>query len=186
VALQKNKMMLFFKKYKFKILLTMFFAVAFIITNASVNRAIANSGLEVPRFVSFGSNKTNMRVGPGIKYPIKWVYHRRHLPVLVIAEFSHWRKVMDYTGEEGWVHKNLLNGKRTFIMHKENAILRKSAKNDSMPVARLSKGIVGFLGKCLSNWCEATINNFEGWLKTDDIWGYCIPQKINNSYNNKC
>ena len=48
------------------------------------------TGLEVPRFVSLSSNKTNVRAGPGRRYPIKWIYKRQNLPVKVIAEFDTW------------------------------------------------------------------------------------------------
>ena len=51
------------------------------------------TGLEVPRFVSLSSNKTNVRAGPGSRYPIKWIFQRQNLPVKIIAEFDTWRKI---------------------------------------------------------------------------------------------
>ncbi len=36
------------------------------------------TGLIIPRFVSLGASRANMRVGPGIQYLIKWVYVARN------------------------------------------------------------------------------------------------------------
>jgi len=37
------------------------------------------SGLPVPRYVSLRSNQINLRSGPGMNFPIEWVYQRKHL-----------------------------------------------------------------------------------------------------------
>ena len=34
------------------------------------------SGLPVPRYVSLRSNQINLRSGPGMNFPIEWVYQR--------------------------------------------------------------------------------------------------------------
>jgi len=46
------------------------------------------TGLPLPRFVSLRAAEVNLRTGPGVRYPIDWVYHRRGLPVEVIDEFG--------------------------------------------------------------------------------------------------
>ena len=68
--------------------------------------------LPIPRFVSIGADRANLRTGPGVRYPIVWVLQRRGLPVMVSAEFDHWRKIRDADGAEGWVHRSLLSGPR--------------------------------------------------------------------------
>ena len=40
------------------------------------------------RFVSLKAERANLRVGPGRRYPIDWVYTRPGLPLLVIAQFD--------------------------------------------------------------------------------------------------
>ena len=35
------------------------------------------SGLKLPRFVSLHSNLINARSGPGVRYPIEWVYMQK-------------------------------------------------------------------------------------------------------------
>ncbi len=42
-----------------------------------------------------------MRAGPDQKYPIRWTYSRRGLPVEIVLEFENWRKIRDHEGQEG-------------------------------------------------------------------------------------
>ncbi len=56
------------------------------------------TGLPLPRFVSLRAQEVNLRTGPGVQYPVDWVYHRRHLPLEIIAEYGTWRKVRDWQG----------------------------------------------------------------------------------------
>ncbi len=44
------------------------------------------TGLPLPRFVSLRAAEVNMRIGPGVRYPIDWVYQRRNLPVEIVDE----------------------------------------------------------------------------------------------------
>ncbi len=74
------------------------------------------TGLRVPRFVSMNSAKVNVRAGPGTRYPIKWVFQRKSLPVQIVAESDTWRKIRDFEGIEGWVHQRMLSGRRHAIV----------------------------------------------------------------------
>ena len=74
------------------------------------------TGLRVPRFVSMNSSKVNVRAGPGTRYPIKWVFQRKTLPVQIIAESDTWRKIRDFEGIEGWVHQRMLSGRRRAVV----------------------------------------------------------------------
>ena len=74
------------------------------------------TGVRVPRFVSMNSAKVNVRAGPVTRYPIKWVFQRKSLPVQIVAESDTWRKIRDFEGIEGWVHQRMLSGRRRAIV----------------------------------------------------------------------
>ncbi|EHH68278.1 aspartyl-tRNA synthetase [Gluconobacter morbifer G707] len=76
----------------------------------------SNTGLPLPRFAALRADKVYMRRGPGDRYPIDWVYHRRGLPVQIDREFDVWRLVEDSDGQKGWVHQATLYGSRTFVI----------------------------------------------------------------------
>ena len=71
--------------------------------------------------------RVNVRTGPGTRYPISWVYKREGMPVEVIEEYDIWRKIRDAEGTTGWVHKSMLDGKRSvLIKSKEPRVVRSS------------------------------------------------------------
>ena len=57
-----------------------------------------------------------MRAGPGQRFPILWVYHRRGMPVRVEREFDVWRLVEDPSGQKGWMQQATLAGGRDFLI----------------------------------------------------------------------
>ena len=80
---------------------------------------------QVQRFVSLRADEVNVRAGPGVRYPVKWVFVRKLMPVEVIAEFDTWRKIRDWEGAEGWVHRAMLSGRRSIVVTGKVATLRR-------------------------------------------------------------
>lgn len=138
---------------------------------AADSATTTNSGLPVPRFVALKSAEVNVRTGPGERYPISWVYKRDSMPVEVIEEFDHWRKIRDFQNSEGWVHKNLLDGRRTALVVGETRVLRRGPANDAAPLIRAQAGVIGKLLECSEEWCRLQIQSRKGWLKKTEIWG---------------
>ena len=129
------------------------------------------SGLPVPRMVSIKASEANVRTGPGVDYPIRWVYQRLDMPVQVIAEFDKWRKIRDWEGDEGWVHFALLSSRRTVIVTRPETTLRRLAADASPAVARLAMGMVARVDLCEVDWCLVTVQGYDGWLRREDVWG---------------
>jgi SH3-like domain-containing protein len=130
------------------------------------------SGLPVPRFVSLRTEPVNLRSGPGLRYPVEWVYRRRHLPVEVVAEFDTWRRIRDPDGTEGWVHQTMITGRRTGIVRGTQPLQRTDG-DDSNPIAILSAGVVINVQRCPANspFCRVEVNGLQGWLRRDRFWG---------------
>ena len=129
------------------------------------------TALEIPRFVSLKKSKTFLRRGPSKSYKIDWILERNSYPLKVIAEHEHWRQVIDFEGDVGWVYFRLLSGKRTLIISKEEIILRKNAKKNSKPIAILKYGVIGELIDKTENSCNAKFQNLKGWINKNDTWG---------------
>jgi SH3-like domain-containing protein len=133
----------------------------------------SNTGLPLPRFASLKTDEVNLRSGPGLRYPIDWVYKRRDLPVEIQREFEVWRLITDEDGVKGWVHQATLVGRRTFIVKDAEQTLRDDAKPDAGPVARLKPGVVGRIRSCEANadWCQVQVGEYRGWLPRAAFWG---------------
>ncbi len=125
----------------------------------------------VQRFVSVRSDEVNVRTGPGVKYPIEWVFVLKDMPVAVIAEFEHWRRICDWQGTTGWVHRAMLSSKRTVIVTKGVATLRREPSDKAAAVARLESGVVGELSDCEDRWCRVSVEGHRGWLAAAEFWG---------------
>lgn len=134
------------------------------------------TGLPLPRYVSLRADEVNLRTGPGIRYPIDWVYKREGLPVEIIDEFEAWRRVRDREGTTGWVHQSTLSAERTAIVVGERRALRAEAESGADAVAWLEPGVIVRLERCGGDWCEATAQDaggagYRGFLLRGELWG---------------
>lgn len=139
----------------------------------SARAAPAGSGLPLPRFVSLRAQEVNMRAGPGVQYPVEWVYKRRYLPMEIIAEYQTWRKVRDWRGTQGWIHQSMLGGRRSVIITGAIRTLRAEPDAKSRAIARMEPGVIGKLEKCPAEggWCRVEVEGRRGWLRRVDFWG---------------
>jgi len=139
----------------------------------------ADSALPVPRFVSLRSDEVNVRTGPGVRYPIDWVFQRKTMPVEILAEVDTWRKIRALDGTEGWVHQSMLTGRRTALITGEVQTLRKRNAADAAAVALLEPGVIGSLLECRDAWCRLEIAGNKGWLPRDTLWGVLPSENFN-------
>ena len=130
---------------------------------------------EFPRFLSLKSDLVNLRVGPGRRYPIDWVYKRRGLPLLVIARFEQWRRVRDHEGTRGWVHQSLLSQRRTALTVGGTQTMRTSPSGDAPAILRAEAGVLADLLDCEGDWCRVSLADETGWAPRDGLWGAGPP-----------
>ena len=129
------------------------------------------SGLPIPRFASLRASDVNLRTGPGTRYPIEWVFTHQGMPVEITAEYEMWRRVRDAEGDEGWVHRNALSGKRYAIVTGTMHELREDNDEKSAIVAHLQGGAIGQLLSCSRDWCKLKFKGVKGYLRKSDFWG---------------
>src|SRR3546814_11903481 len=93
------------------------------------------------------------------------------MPVEVIAEYDTWRKIRDWEGAEGWVHRAMLSNQRSVIVTGEAHTVRRLASEDAPAVARLAPGMVARVDTCERDWCHVAVGSYEGWLPRAGLWG---------------
>jgi SH3-like domain-containing protein len=121
-------------------------------------------------FLSLKKSKVNVRYGPSINSPVKFVYKKINLPIKQIDKKENWRRIIDLKNNSGWIHWSQLKPINSIINLNEK-ILFKKPSNFSKPLAKIQKGRVLILQKCIEGWCKIKSENFKGWIKTDNIWG---------------
>jgi SH3-like domain-containing protein len=141
--------------------------------------ADTEASLPVPRFVSLHSDRVNLRSGPGQQYPIEWVLTRKDMPVEIIAQFEHWRRIRDWDGTEGWVQEHMVAGKRTVVVGKGGVRpLYQRPAPDAAVTARAEPGVVARLAECRGLWCRVETDEVSGWMRRNDIWGVLPDETV--------
>ena len=126
----------------------------------------------VPKLVSIKTSKANLRYGPGKNYPIKLVFIKKQIPLVIFDQFDHWRKVLTTNNIIGWIHKSQLTVKHRSIVLKPD-YLRRKPKLSSNKIAFLHEYANVSVIKCKVYWCKITLKNrkFTGWYIKKYLWG---------------
>ena len=143
------------KKFYFVILIFLFFS--FHVSSEEI-------------FLSLKKNKVNVRYGPSFNSPVKFVYKKINLPIKQIDKKENWRRIIDLKNNSGWIHRSQLKPANSVISLNEK-ILFKEPSNFSKPLAKIQKGRILIIQKCIDGWCKIKSDKFKGWIKTNNIWG---------------
>lgn len=155
---------------------TLCLALSLALTPTSLSARDKN--LPIPRFAAIRPDRANIRVGPGAGYPVEWVVVKSGVPVEITAEFDNWCRLNFPDGSQGWVHRNMLMGKRSAWVMSSDCHLFKSAEENSKLLAHLEKGALVLLQKCDGSWCQIKVEGFKGWVKRQDLWGIYPNEKL--------
>ena len=121
-------------------------------------------------YLMLKNSKVNVRMGPGLDYPVKFIYKKKYLPVKVIDKKENFRKVIDHKKNSGWIHISQLK-KINSVIVLSNRILFKKPTFNSKPIANIESGKLFILEKCKNDWCEVSDKNYSGWINIDNVWG---------------
>lgn len=129
------------------------------------------TNLPLPRFVSLKVSEGNVRRGPSLTHRIDWVFTRRGMPLEVIGEFGHWRRVRDRDGMGGWMHYTLLSGARTGLVEVDLSPVYARADTGSPVNAWLEAGVIVSIDSCALDWCKVRVEGVKGWMVKQALWG---------------
>ena len=121
-------------------------------------------------FLSLKYNKVNVRYGPGLDYPIKFVYLKKNFPVEVIDEKENFRKILDYKSNGGWVHRSQLKKNKSLIVLEEKILFNNSTKY-SKPIVIVKSGRLLIIKKREKNWLKVGTGDYTGWVNDENLWG---------------
>ena len=130
------------------------------------------TGLEIPRYVSLRHNRSFGRSGPTRGHGVRWVYERKGLPVIIVAETEMFRKVRDQNGDESWMHKSQLAGRRSAVSLQEVRIFSKPRESAKVR-AMAAKDTILFIDDCDTiGWCKVEAKTgHKGFVRSKSIWG---------------
>ena len=150
-------------KNNYFILIILFFSFLLFFSNIYAN--------EKKEFLTLKKNEVNLRHGPSFEYPIKLIYKKKYLPVLILDKSGPWRNIKDFENNTGWIHVVLLSKKKSAINIKNNSIIYKKPTIYSKPIVKLEAGRLVLIKKCKTKWCKITSGGYSGWIFKDSLWG---------------
>jgi SH3-like domain-containing protein len=160
---------------------TLLFAVVMAMSVAAPLAAAergAVTNLPLPRFVSLKAAEGYVRRGPSGTHRVDWVFKRRNMPLQIIAEYGHWRRVVDRDGAGGWMHYSLLSGARTVLITRDLLPIYDKPSTASRVAAYSEDGVIAKLGECAGGWCEVSVGSADGWAEAQALWGVTEEEDI--------
>ena len=121
-------------------------------------------------FLTLRNDKVNLRLGPSFDYPIKIIYKKKYLPVLIKEKSENFRKIKDHENNTGWIHISQLSKKKSVIMLR-NSILYNRPTIYSKPLVRIETGRLLLVLKCKNDWCKIKSGKYSGWIEKEGVWG---------------
>ena len=122
-------------------------------------------------YMTLRSDKVYLRGGPSFEHPIKLIYKKKFLPVLIIDKSYNFRKIIDHENNSGWIHISQLSKKKAALNNVNNSIIFKRPSYYSKPLALVEKGRLCFIKKCEVKWCKVDSGNYTGWIIKSSLWG---------------
>ena len=144
------------------------FILIFFFNFLLVNNTLSN---EKNYFLTLKYNKVKVRQGPSFKYPVKFIYNKKYLPIRVIDSKDNFRKIIDLKNNNGWIHISQLTKKKSAINIHDLSIVFKKSNIYSQPIAKLEKGKMVIVKKCKEDWCKIVTNGYKGWIFKNSLWG---------------
>ena len=129
-----------------------------------------SSSMAEETFVSLKKNKVNVRYGPSFESDIKFFYKKINFPLKQIDKKENFIRIIDLKNNSVWIHSSQLK-KNNSVIALENKVLFKKPSSFAKPIARIENGRLLILNKCQKKWCKIKSEDYEGWIKTNDIWG---------------
>jgi len=141
----------------------LFFIILLFFQNSDANNEIT--------ILSLKNNKVNLRQGPSFEYPIKLIYKKKYLPLIIVDKSDAWRKTKDFENNLGWIHISQLSKKKSAININNNSVVYKKPTIYSKPIVKLELGRLVLIEKCKVKWCKIKSGGYTGWIFKSFLWG---------------
>ena len=131
---------------------------------------LTNSYSDNNTYMSLKNKKVNVRYGPGLDYPIKFVFNKENYPVEIIDQKENFKKILDFKKNSGWIHRSQLKKSSSFIAL-DTVVLFSDSTKFSRPLAKIESGRLLNKKMCNLNWCRGETGEYKGWVLKESLWG---------------
>jgi len=112
----------------------------------------------------------NVRSGPGITNEVLWKIEKHH-PLLILKKSGSWYYFRDFEGDQGWIHKSLINKISSIITKKEKSNIRSGPGTTFKILFAVEKGIPFKVINQKGTWIHIQHADGEkGWIHRSLVW----------------
>ncbi len=122
-------------------------------------------------YLTLRNDKVNLRQGPSLNYPIKLIYEKKFLPILIQDKSGNFRKVLDHENNSGWIHISQLSKKKAALNVLDELIVFQKPSIYSKPLVKLEIGRLCLVKRCKNNWCKIKTGGYSGWVEKQNLRG---------------
>ena len=122
-------------------------------------------------YLTLRNDQVNLRQGPSLNYPIKLVYNKKFLPILIKDKSGNFRKVLDHENNSGWIHISQLSKKKAALSILDELIVFQKPSIYSKPLVKLEIGRLCLVKKCKNDWCKIKTGGYSGWVEKQNLRG---------------
>ena len=122
-------------------------------------------------YLTLRNDKVNLRQGPSLNYPVKLVYNKKFLPILIKDKSGNFRKVLDHENNSGWIHISQLSKKKAALSILNELIVFQKPSIYSKPLVKLEIGRLCLVKKCKNDWCKIKTGDYSGWVEKQNLKG---------------
>lgn len=130
----------------------------------------AGPAAEAAERLSVNAKDANIRSGPGPAFEVLWKVEKYH-PVEVFETSGVWLHFKDYEGDNGWIHKSVVDKTPAVITKQNGCQLRAGPGSDQPVIGRVDKGIPFKLIRREGRWILVEhADGDKGWIHDSLVW----------------
>ena len=120
--------------------------------------------------MAVNAETANIRSGPGLDNELLWQVEK-YYPVLVIEKKGAWFKFKDFEGDEGWIHRSLLDSGDTVIVKADRCNVRSGPGTQFDVVFTVNKGVPFKVTAREKRWIKILHADGDiGWIFKALVW----------------
>lgn len=120
--------------------------------------------------MAVASEIANIRSGPSAESEVLWQVER-YYPLLVIEKKGSWYRFKDIDGQQGWVHKSLLDTTATVVVRVRRANLRSGPGTGNAILFDAEKGTPFKILTRKKDWLKVQHTDGDsGWIFKSLVW----------------
>ena len=131
---------------------------------------LIGSGLASAERLAVSVPTANIRSGPGTKYKVLWQIEKHH-PLSVLKTSGSWCYFRDFEGDQGWIHKSLVNNIPSIITKKDKNNIRSGPGTTFKILFTVKKGVPFKIISKKDSWIHIQhADGDKGWIHQSLVW----------------